>query len=126
MEKENFLKRRCLSFKFAIRGIFISVKSQLNMKIHIIAAILAILIGIYLEISNYEWLIIILVIGLVFSTEMINTSIEALVDLVSPAYHKSAEKAKDISAGAVLISAIIALIAGIIIFVPKILILINH
>ncbi len=126
MEKENFLKRRCLSFKFAIRGIFISIKSQLNMKIHIIAAILAVLIGIYLEISNYEWLIIILVIGLVFSTEMINTSIEALVDLVSPAYNKSAEKVKDISAGAVLISAIIALIAGIIIFVPKILILINH
>lgn len=124
MKKNIFLKNRCLSFKFAFNGIISAFKSQFNLKIHFIASIIAILTGFYLEISYYEWAIIILVIGMVISAELINTSIESIVDLISPQYHESAKMAKDTSAGAVLIMAIVAFFVGFIIFVPKILTLI--
>lgn len=124
MKKDNFLVKRCLSFKFAFNGIYYSIKSQTNLKIHIISAIIAIIMGFCFKLSNHEWLIISIVIGLVISAEMINSSIEALVDLISPEYQESAKNAKDISAGAVLILAIVAVVVGFIIFVPKILIVI--
>jgi diacylglycerol kinase len=104
----------------------VSVKSQCNLRIHIIAAIIAIILGFILRISVQEWLIISIVIGSVISAEMFNTSIEAIVDIISPEYSENAKKAKDISAGAVLILAIVAVVVGIIIFVPKIILVINQ
>lgn len=122
----SFLKKRILSFKYAFTGIFVSVKSQCNLKIHIIAAIIAIILGFILKISNQEWLIISIVIGGVITAEMFNTTIEAIVDIISPEYSENAKKAKDISAGAILILAIVAVVVGIIIFVPKIILVINQ
>ena len=84
------------------------------------ATIIVIALGFILKISAFEWLIIILVIGMVIATELINTAIEAVVDLTTDKYHKMAKIAKDTAASAVMLFAIIAIILGLIIFVPKI------
>ena len=89
------------------------------MKIHGVVAILVIICGILFSISIREWLLCLLCFGFVISMEMINTAIENIIDLVSPDHNYLAGKAKDVAAGAVLISAIISAIIGLIIFVPK-------
>jgi diacylglycerol kinase len=119
------MKKRIESFKYAFRGIAMVLKSEKNMLIHLIISILVLICGILFQISTTEWMICLLCFGLVFSTEMINTAIETLVDLVSPNHHKLAGKAKDIAAGAVLVAAIFAAITGLIIFIPKGLALLN-
>lgn len=95
------------------------VISENNARIHLLASIVVILTGIYVELSAQEWLWIALAIALVWILEAINTAIEALVDLASPDFHPLAGKAKDIAAAAVLIASIFAVIVGIIIFFPK-------
>lgn len=95
------------------------VISENNARIHLLASIVVISAGIYVELSAYEWLWIALAIALVWILEAINTAIEALVDLASPDFHPLAGKAKDIAAAAVLIASIFAVIVGIIIFFPK-------
>ena len=94
-------------------------KSERNMRIHLIVAALVVLFGLLFCISAVEWIICLLCMGLVFGAELINTSIENIVDLVSPDHHPLAGKAKDIAAGAVLMTAIISVITGLIIFIPK-------
>ena len=91
------------------------------MKIHVGIAVLVVLMGLYFRISVYEWMVCVLCIGLVFSSEMFNTAIETIVDLISPNVHPLAGKTKDIAAGAVLITAICSVIIGILIFLPKVL-----
>jgi diacylglycerol kinase len=113
-------------FGFAFNGIWHAAATQLNFRVHLIAAIVAVCAGYALHISSQEWLWIILCIGIVLIAELFNTAIEFLTDLVSPEYNKKAGLVKDLSAGAVLITAICALVIGIIIFVPKLLLLINH
>jgi len=119
------MNKRIESFKYAFRGIAMVLKSEKNMLIHVIISILVLICGILFQISTTEWMICLLCFGLVFSTEMMNTAIETLVDLVSPNHHKLAGKAKDIAAGAVLVAAIFAAITGLIIFIPKGLALLN-
>ena len=116
MKKKNIL----YSFKYAFNGIISSIKKERNMKIHISIMILVILLGIILKIQKIEWIICIILFGLVISLEMINTSIEIVVDMVMPNKNENAKNAKDISAGAVLIVAITSLTIGLIIFIPKI------
>ncbi len=113
-------------FGFAFNGIWHTSVTQLNFRVHLIAAVVAVYAGYSLHISTQEWLWIILCIGMVLIAELFNTAIEFLTDLVSPEYNKKAGLVKDMSAGAVLIAAICALVIGIIIFVPKLLLLINH
>lgn len=113
------MKKRIQSFVYAGRGIRL-VGSEPNMRIHVIVAILVVIFGFFFDISITEWISCLLCIGLVFSAEMINTAIENIVDLVSPNYNELAAKAKDIAAGAVLISAIISVIIGLLIFLPKV------
>lgn len=107
-------------FRYAINGLITAFTSELNLKIHAIATLLVLLAGWYFEITAIEWVVVVLAIGLVISSEMINTAIEYFVDLVSPEIHPTAGKIKDISAGAVLMAALAAFIAGMIIFIPKI------
>lgn len=90
------------------------------MQIHLVVAVLVVLAGWFFNITTTEWVLCLLCFGLVFGAEMVNTSIENLVDLVSPQKHELAGKAKDIAAGAVLISALFAAGVGLIIFIPKI------
>lgn len=108
------------SFKYAFTGIFSAFKTERNMKIHVSIMLLVILLGIILKISLLEWLICIIWFSLVISGELFNTSIETIVDMVSPNKNENAKKAKDISAGAVLISALGSIVTGLIIFIPKI------
>jgi len=120
------IKKRIDSFKYAFKGIGYIIKTQPNMQIHLIAAIIVILAGVFFKLSNIEWTIIVIAISIVLITETINTAIEYFVDLVSPDYNKKAGLIKDLAAGAVLFAAIGSLIIGIIIFLPKILKLINR
>jgi len=123
MSKKFSITDRLKSFGYAINGLRYSIRTQHNILIHIILAIIAITLGFLLNISNFEWIAIIIIIGLVISAEIFNTSIEELVNLVSPHKNEKAEIIKDLAAGAVLILAITAFITGLIIFLPKIIIL---
>lgn len=89
------------------------------MQIHLIFVILVVFFGLLFCISPLEWMVCLLAFGLVTAAEMVNTAIETIVDLVSPEYHVLAGKAKDIAAGAVLVSSVFAAIAGLVIFVPR-------
>lgn len=109
-----------ISFKLALQGIFYAFTTQPNFLIMGVFAFLAIIISFYFQISQIEFLIILWTIFLVFITEMINTSIESITDLVTKEYHEEAKIAKDVSSGMVLLTVIGSLIIGIIIFLPKI------
>jgi diacylglycerol kinase (ATP) len=113
-------KARGRSFKFAICGLRDMLVSQHNARIHLTAAFLVTIIGLLLDISKIEWLLVFFSMGLVFCAETFNTAVECLVDLVSPEKNEKAKRIKDTAAGAVLIAAITAAAIGIFIFLPKI------
>ena len=108
------------SFGYALRGIMTVFKEEFNARVHFLAAIVAIVLGVVLKVAWFEWVILTLVIGGVFAMELINTSIEGLADLYSRELNPKIKKIKDLAAGAVLVAAITALIIGLIIFLPKI------
>ncbi len=114
------MKKLIRSFKYAIEGIYIGIKQERNMKIHIFIMILVIILGIMLRISKIEWIICIILFGNVISLELINTAIENAVDLITKENNPKAKIAKDTAAGAVLIMAISSAIIGLAIFIPKI------
>lgn len=114
------MKKFLKSFVYAFNGIFTSIKNERNIKIHIVIMILAIIFGIILKISKTEWLICIILFGLVISMELINSAIEKVVDLVTKEKNEQAKIIKDTAAGAVLVTAIAAAIIGFMIFVPYI------
>jgi len=122
MKNDKFsIIKRIKSFKFAFQGLRVLIIEEHNARIHLIATILVLIAGVFLKILAIEWGVIVFSIGLVFSMEAINSAIENLSDFVSPNKHKLIKKVKDLSAGAVLISAIVAMIISCIIFIPKIL-----
>ena len=114
------MKKLLKSFGYAIKGMYIALREQQNMRIHLLAILVVTFAGIYLGLRAIEWGIIALTMGLVISTEMINSAIESLVDLISPEYNEKAGKIKDVAAGAVLVAAIIATVVAIYIFGNKI------
>lgn len=114
-------KKLINSFKYAIEGIIASFKTERNMKLHVMAMILVILLGFFAKLSKLEWMICIILFTIVIAGELFNTAIETTVDIAMPQKNEKAKLAKDVSAGAVLIIAIGAFIIGIIIFIPKIL-----
>ena len=115
MKSKNIL----YSFKYAFEGLGKAIKMERNIKIHICAMILVIISGIILKISKREWIICIILFGLVISAELFNTAIETAVDIAMPEKDPRAKKAKDVSASAVLVLAIAAAIIGLMIFIPK-------
>lgn len=119
-DKGSAIERYIKSFFHAIDGIVYAIKYEHNMIIILIAIIVTTLAGLYFEISLYEWLFCILVFGLVAGTELINSAIEAIVDLETTKYHPLAKIAKDTASSATLIFCFVALIGAIIIFGPKI------
>ena len=118
------LERYWKSFFHAIDGIVYGLKYEHNMIIILIATIVSIVLGFFLEIELYEWLFVIFICGAIASIEMINSSIEATIDLITTDKHPLAKIAKDTASSATLILCIVALVGGIIIFIPKILLLI--
>lgn len=121
-EKSSIMKTKKMinSFKNAFNGMIVSFKQERNMKIHISIMFLVILLGIIFKIKMVEWIICIICFALVIGGELFNTAIEITVDIAMPNFNEKAKKAKDISAGAVLVLAIASAIIGFIIFVPKI------
>ena len=113
-------KRIIRSFRFAFEGIWVGVKSEANWTIGIVEAIVVICAGFYLNISKSDWIIVILLIGLVLYAELCNSAIEAIVDSFTPEEHPKAKLAKDFSAGSVVILIIAAAVIGWIIFWPYI------
>jgi diacylglycerol kinase (ATP) len=120
------IKKLIRSFGYAFKGVAYATASQLNFKIHLGVTAIALLMGWFLDISANEWLWIALCITIVLVTEIFNTMIETLVDLVSPGFNEKAGRIKDMSAGAVVIAAAFALITGLVIFLPKLIALITH
>lgn len=117
----NYLKQRILSFKYAFRGIRTLFSETPNALIHLIIAILAVVLGFLLRISPTEWLAVIIVIGAVFAMEAANTAVETLSDYAcKKEIHPAIKKVKDLAAAGVLLTAIAALIVGMIVFLPKI------
>lgn len=116
------VKNRTLidSFGNAFEGLFYTLKNVRNLKIHLFFTLLVIIFGFLLKISIVEWLICIIFIALVISMELVNTAIEKTVDLAMPSIHPIAKVAKDVAASAVLFSAIMSVVGGLIIFLPKI------
>jgi diacylglycerol kinase (ATP) len=117
------MKKLIRSFGYAFKGVAYATKTQLNFRIHLGATTIAVAMGLFFHISTHEWLWIGLCITIVLVTEIFNTMIEALTDMVSPGYNEKAGHIKDMSAGAVVISAAFALIVGLVIFLPKLLLL---
>ena len=115
---------RLKSFKYAIAGITYLFKTQHNSWIQAVLSAFAIALGFILKINFSEWCLIIFAIGLVLSAEAFNTALEVLTDLVSPQYNEKAKIIKDVSAAGVLLSALTSLSIGLIVFIPKILLLI--
>lgn len=114
------LERYVKSFNHAVDGIVYCLKNEHNMIIIFIATLVAVIAGYLLEVSANEWLFIITICGLIASCEVINSSIEATIDLITTDIHPLAKIAKDTASSATLILCIVALIGAIIIFVPKI------
>ncbi len=115
------LNKRLDSFRFALKGIALLFRSQINARIHLAATLLVAGAGLFFRLSGLEWCVIALCIAMVLVAEAFNTALEQLTDLVSPGHHPLAGKAKDLAAGAVLLAALGAAAAGAIIFLPKIL-----
>ena len=104
------------SFRYACQGIMAATREQLNIKIHLCAVVLVTVAGWYYAIIPWEWCWVVVCFGMVLSAELANSAIENLVDLVSPGHHPLAGKVKDIAAGAVLVTAVAAVIIAVIIF----------
>lgn len=120
MKNNGFtLHKRLKSFKFAFNGIRLLITQEHNAWIHCFITICVLFIGSAVGLSTMEWIAIIFAIGTVFAAEAINSSIEALADLVSPDYNEAIKRTKDLAAGAVLLLAISAAAVGLIIFIPK-------
>lgn len=115
MDSRKFIK----SFIYASNGILHVLKSEQNFRFHLFAAIVVFIVSITTGLSKNEWIIIIMLICGMFMVELLNASIERVVDLASPAYHELAKQAKDLAAGACLVYAICSAVIGLMIFIPK-------
>jgi diacylglycerol kinase len=104
------------SFVYALKGIWLAISDQRNVKVQLFVAIIVVGAGAYLRISSLEWCVILLCIAFVIGLELVNTAIENLVDLVTLERNPLAGKIKDIAAGAVLLASVISLVIGLIIF----------
>jgi len=109
------------SFSYAISGFGLALKNEPNIRIHLAVSLVAIIAAYFLRFSRNEWVILFFTIAFVLVLELINTTLEAIVDIVSPKFRPEAKFAKDVSAAAVLVSAILSLIVGAFLFLPKIL-----
>ena len=113
------MKKTLESFNNAITGIIDTVRTERNMKIHLIVAVCVLIVSFFFDISKFEFLILVVTITMVIAAELINTAIEAAIDMTTNYYHPLAKVAKNAAAGAVLIAAISAVLVGYVIFWDK-------
>jgi diacylglycerol kinase len=115
------LTHHTVSFKRAFEGIRHTFRTQPNLRIHLVTAIIVLIFGVYFGLSRFEWLLILFTIMWVITAEMLNTSLESIVNLITHEYRQEAKIAKDVAAGMVLIGALGAVIVGLVIFTPYLL-----
>lgn len=118
--KEPFLINRLKSVGFAFKGMLVLIKTEASIKIQLVVALVVTFAGFYFNISTTEWMVQLTMIGLVMSIEGLNTAVEYIADFIHPDHHPKIGLIKDISAGAVFIASIIAVIIAGIIYLPKI------
>ena len=116
----SFLKSRIPAFKNAFSGIWYVIRTQKNAWIHLIATAVAVTLGFWLKLSSLEWTLIVFSIVFVWSSEVFNTSLEAIFDILVDEPHPLVKIGKDVGAAAVLVSSLASLIIGLLIFLPKI------
>jgi len=121
MSKRFSIKERLRSFTFAFAGLKALLLEEHNAYLHVAATFLVVSLGFYFRLAPIEWVAITICIGMVFALELVNTSIEALADHITPEKHDNIKKVKDLAAGAVLVSAIMSVGVALLIFIPKIL-----
>jgi diacylglycerol kinase (ATP) len=127
LTKKNFsIIARARSFKHAFRGVGIMIRTQHNAWVHLLAVVVVTLLGFNFDISLAEWSVLVLAMGFVLAAEAFNTAIEIDIDLTSPTYHPYARDTKDVAAGAVLISVIVSVVIGLVIFLPKIIVIYSN
>lgn len=114
MKKRNFIS----SIKYAIAGIRHFFLTEPNSRIHFLASVFVVAAGFWFRIDRFSWIAVIICIGLVYTTEIINTAVEKIMDMISPEKNEQVRVIKDVAAGAVLIAAFISLITGILVFYP--------
>ena len=117
--EDGFLKGRLKSLKFALRGAWLLITTEHSIMVQFSIGILVTILGFFMNLTSTEWMFQSLAIGMVLVAESLNTGIEKLCDFVHPDYHKKIGFIKDISAGAATFAAIIAVIIGLIIYLPK-------
>lgn len=117
--KDGFFLSRLKSIKYAFRGAWLLLKTEASIQIQFFIALIMTLVGFYMHLSSLEWIMQLLAIGLVLVAEASNTAIEKLSDYIEPNFDKRIGFIKDIAAGAPAIAAVIAIIIGLIIYVPK-------
>jgi diacylglycerol kinase len=121
MEQHKFsILKRLKNFSYAFNGLKILFREEHNSRIHFVAIVAVIIFAIIFDLNVYEWVAIIFSSGLVITAEIINTAIENIADFISPEKNEKIKVIKDLSAAAVLISALTALCIGLIVFIPKI------
>jgi diacylglycerol kinase (ATP) len=116
----KFITDRIKSFGPAWKGLFWLFKNEGNAQFHLIATIVVIIAGLYFKVSNSEWTILFFAIGLVITSEALNTAIEKTIDLLHPQKHEKAGLVKDLAAAGVLIASITAVIIAALVFVPRV------
>ena len=114
----EFIRSRLRSFRYAFAGWWYVIKTQRNAWIHTATSVLVILIAFWMQIPTRDFAVLILTIGLVWTAEFLNTALEAVVDLSTPAHHPLARVGKDVGAAAVLIAALVSIVVGILILGP--------
>lgn len=117
---ESFFINRLRSVKYAFKGAVLLIKTEGSIQIQTTIAVLVTLAGFFFELSAYEWMAQFLAMGLVLVAESLNTAIEKISDFIHPEYDEKIGFIKDVSAGAAFFSAVIALVVGLIIYLPKI------
>lgn len=118
MTQPGRARSRLQAFRYAFSGWWYVLRTQRNAWIHLVSTLVVLALGLYLGLMPLEWAVLAAAIGLVWSAEFVNTALEAVVDLASPEMHPLARVGKDVGAAAVLISAIIAVVIGILILGP--------
>ena len=108
------------SFRYAFRGILTAFKQEPNFQVHVVIAVLALVSAALLGFSSSEWLLLLFVISFVLILELVNTSLESIVNLVSPQKREKAKIAKDVAAAAVLVAAFVSILVSVVLFLPKI------
>ncbi len=119
--KPRGFKRFINSFKYSFEGLVYAYRNEQSLFIHVCMTILVIILGLLLKLERYEWLFLFIIIGLILSTELMNTAIETTIDLMCKEFNVKAKIAKDTASASVFVLAIIAVVGGIYIFLPKIL-----